>query len=138
MVLILRRGSRNAGTVTASALNGVIATPNEMGASASDTMPLAASQQLPAESMQTPGYPAASKQMPSVAAQLPAAQAVLPSGAMSALGRRRLDEVNPLDFILAPWAPPCMHVLRPSHFIRGLSTCYCVYTVASRCLQGGA
>ncbi|CAL8469693.1 g9234 [Coccomyxa elongata] len=85
----------NAGTVTASALNGVVTTPNEMGASATDAMPLAASQVVPADSsgsMQTAGYPAASQQMPSIAAQLPAAQAVLPSGAMSALGRRRLDE----------------------------------------------
>ncbi len=97
--------------MTASALNGVVATPSEMGAFASDTMPLAASQQLPADSsgsMQTPGYPTASQQMPSTTAQLPAAQAVLPAGAMSALGRRRLDEVDSLKSMVATVAHACM------------------------------
>ena len=96
----LRGALSSAGTVTASALNGEVTTPNAAGvAQSGGALPLAAAMQVPAYSA------AAAQQMPSAAqlpaqqmpgsAQLPAAQAGLTSASTSALGRRPLDQVTP-------------------------------------------
>ena len=73
-----------AGTITASALNGLATTADTAGASQDSAMPLAAAVQVPA-------YAAASQQMPASAAQLPADYT---SASTSALGRRLLDQVS--------------------------------------------